>query len=90
MSDAYRVDSSATSPFATSIVKFVCCRLKTVPPPPPRKGLGGGDTGAVSGPLLVTPSISAACVSQKKNGVGNNVLSWGCHEGCCVTFQNKL
>ena len=42
MSDAYRVDSSATSPFATSIVKFVCCRLKTVPPPPPSKGLGGG------------------------------------------------
>ena len=43
MSDAYRVDSSATSPFATSIVKFVCCRLKTVPfPPPPRaKGWGG-------------------------------------------------
>ena len=42
MSDAYRVDSSAMSPFATSIVKFVCCRLKTAPPPPPRKGLGGG------------------------------------------------
>ena len=45
MSDAYRVDSSAMSPFATSIVKFVCCRLKTAPPPPPRKGLGGGGHG---------------------------------------------
>ena len=89
MSGAYRVDSSATSPFATSIVKFVCCRLKTAPPPPPEQRAGGGDTGAIR-PLLVTPSISAACVSQKKNRVGNNVLSWGCHEGCCVTFQNKL
>ena len=89
MSDAYRVDSSATSPFATSIIKFVCCRLKTVPPPPPRAKGWGGETGAIR-PLLVTPSISAACVSQKKNRVGNNVLSWGCYEGCCVTLQNKL
>lgn len=47
MSGAYRVDSSATSPFATSIVKFVCCQRKTAPPPPPprRKGLGGGGHG---------------------------------------------
>ena len=41
MSDAYRVDSSATSPFATSIVKFVCCRLKTAPPPPQQRAGGG-------------------------------------------------
>ena len=90
MSDAYRVDSSAMSPFATSIVKFVGCRLKKFPcPPPPPEQRAGGDTGAIR-PLLVTASISAACVSQKKNRVGNNVLSWGCHEGCCVTLQNKL
>ena len=42
MSDAYRVDSSAMSPFATSIVKFVCCRLKTAPPPPAQRAGGGG------------------------------------------------
>ena len=46
MSDAYRVDSSAMSPFATSIVKFVCCRLKTAPPPPPAQRAGGGGTRA--------------------------------------------
>ena len=45
MSDAYRVDSSAMSPFVTSIVKFVCCRLKTAPPPPPAQRAGGGGHG---------------------------------------------